>query len=147
MRRVVRIVDEIAKDRGLDPLRHQALIQIYGAREDVLVRSVADRLDIPPTLASKVVKALINAEYVTAHERPNDARASLLRVTPEGEHLLAEIDAEVRVRMTEFTRELTPDQKSAALAVFANHVGVKVAITGYKRPAAVAFPSARSLKV
>jgi DNA-binding MarR family transcriptional regulator len=147
MRRVVRIVDERAKEHGLDPLQHQALIQIFGAREHILIRDVAQRLDIPPTFASKLIKALINAQYVTAHARPGDARASLLRATAGGERLLAKIDSEVRVHMTGFTRELNSDQKAAALGIFANHVGVKVAITGIKRGTGVSIPSARSLKV
>ncbi len=60
IRRVFRIVDERGKNHGLDPLEHQALIQIYGARDgDVRVGTVAERLDISPAFASKIVKALV----------------------------------------------------------------------------------------
>jgi DNA-binding MarR family transcriptional regulator len=131
MRKVVRIVDEAAKERGLDPLEHQALIQIYGSRDEVLVRSVAERLDISPTFASKLVKNLIAERLATAHESPTDSRASLLRATPAGARLLAEIDAEVRVHVNMFARSLRPDQKSAALAIFSSHVGAEIEILSF----------------
>jgi DNA-binding MarR family transcriptional regulator len=147
MRRVVRIVDDIAKTHGLDPLAHQALIQIFGTRDDVLVRTVAERLDISPTFASKVVKQLIHLGYVTARENPNDMRAALLQVTESGERLLLDVDEEVRVRTNAFTRELSQEQKAAAMAIFANHVGVRVTVNDYITATSVPIPSARALKV
>jgi DNA-binding MarR family transcriptional regulator len=122
MRKATRIVDELAKQRGLDPLEHQALIQIYGARSEVLVRSVAERLDVSPTFASKLVKALVGAKLVTYHDSPTDLRASLVRATAEGIRLLREIDAEVRLAVNAFSRSLEPESKSAALAIFAFYV-------------------------
>lgn len=124
MRKAVRIVDDIAKTRGLDPLEHQALIQVFGARADVLVRTVAERLDVSPAFASKLVKALIVKKFLTAHDDPSDQRASLLRVTAAGERLLTEIDAEVRREMGGFTRELSPEHKAAALDIFAFYAGL-----------------------
>jgi DNA-binding MarR family transcriptional regulator len=146
IRKAVRIVDDIAKSRGLDPLEHQALIQIYGARTDVLVRTVAERLDISPTFASKLVKALISAKFVTSHDSPTDLRASLLRVTVTGVRILEEIDAEVRLQVNMFTRNLKPDQKAAALAIFAFYVGAKIEVTDYHELAEIPFPSPRARK-
>ena len=124
IRRVFRIVDERAKNHDLDPLVHQALIQIYGLREgDVRVGTVAERLDIPPAFASKLVKALALKGLVSAQPSPHDQRVSHLSVTPAGAMLLAEIDADVRVHVDFFTRALTPEQKNAALSIFAFYVG------------------------
>lgn len=143
MRKVIRIVDDAATKRGLDPLVHQALIQIYGSREDVLVRSVAERLDISPTFASKLVKTLVSKKLASATESPTDSRASHLRTTVAGSRLLAEIDADVRVQVNVFARSLTPEQKSAALAIFASHVGAHIAITGYTDGVEVPLPALR----
>ena len=143
MRKVVRIVDEIAKQRGLDPLEHQALIQIYGSRTQVLVRTVAERLDVSPAFASKLVKALIGAKLVTSHNSPSDLRASLVRATDEGARLLREVDAEVRLQVNAFTRSLQPEKKSAALAIFAFYVGAEIEVTDYVDLGAVPVPQKR----
>ena len=124
IRRVFRIVDERAKSRNLDPLEHQALIQIYGLRDsDVRVGTVAERLDIPPAFASKLVKALAGKGLVSAKPSPHDQRVSHLSATPAGATLLAEIDADVRVHVDFFTRGLTGEQKDAALSIFTFYVG------------------------
>jgi DNA-binding MarR family transcriptional regulator len=124
IRRVFRIVDERAKSRDLDPLEHQALIQIYGLRDsEVRVGTVAERLDIPPAFASKLVKALTAKGYVSAATSPHDQRVSHLSATAAGATLLAEIDADVRVHVGFFTRGLTAEQKDAAFSIFQFYVG------------------------
>ena len=56
LRRVFRIAEEQARDAGLDPLAHQALIQIYGSPDRRLrVAQLADRLDITPAFASSLL--------------------------------------------------------------------------------------------
>ncbi len=124
IRRVFRIVDERAREHDLEPLQHQALIQIYGLRDgEVRVGTIADRLDIAPAFASKLVKALTLKGLVTAAPSPGDQRASNLSTTAAGATLLAQIDADVRVHVDFFTRALTPEQKDAALSIFAFYVG------------------------
>lgn len=124
IRKVFRIVDERAKSRGLDPLEHQALIQIYGLRAaDVRIGTVADRLDIAPAFASKLVKALTAKGFVSAAPSPDDQRVSIVSATAAGARLLAEIDADVRVHVDFFTRALTSEQKTAALSIFTFYVG------------------------
>jgi DNA-binding MarR family transcriptional regulator len=126
IRKVFRIVDERAKNRGLDALEHQALIQIYGLRENaVRVGTVAERLDIAAAFASKLVKALNAKGYVESAPSPDDQRVSHLKATAAGAKLLAEIDADVRFHVDFFTRGLTAEQKTAALSIFSFYVGSK----------------------
>jgi DNA-binding MarR family transcriptional regulator len=125
IRRVFRIVDERAKSRGLEPLQHQALIQIYGARGgDVRVGTVAERLDISSAFASKIVKALVRKKLVSLADSAHDQRVTNVAATAAGIALLTEIDADVRVHVGFFTRGLTPEQKEAALSIFAFYVGL-----------------------
>lgn len=131
VRRVFRIVDERAKNRQLDPLEHQALIQIYGARDrDVRVGTIAERLNISPAFASKIVKALSAKGLVSSTGSPLDQRVTNVSATPEGITLLDEIDQDVRVHVDFFTRQLTHEQKAAALSIFAFYVGTSIEITG-----------------
>jgi DNA-binding MarR family transcriptional regulator len=125
IRKVFRIVDERAKNHGLDPLEHQALIQIYGARDgDVRVGTVADRLDISSAFASKIVKALVTKGLVVLSDDAHDQRVTNVATTAAGTALLVEIDADVRVHVGFFTRGLTTEQKDAALSIFAFYVGL-----------------------
>jgi DNA-binding MarR family transcriptional regulator len=131
IRKVFRIVDERAKRRDLEPLEHQALIQIYGARgEELRVGDVAERLDISPAFASKLVKALIGKELVLARASTRDQRVIHLRASAKGERILAEIDEDVRVHVDFFTRGLSHRQKAAALSIFAFYVGTTIEIHG-----------------
>ena len=72
LRRVFRISEEQARAAGLDPLAHQALIQIYGSPERRLrVNQLAERLDITPAFASSLLKSLVARQRPQA--RPGDA--------------------------------------------------------------------------
>ena len=109
----------------------------------MLVRTVAERLDVSPAFASKLVKALAGAKLVTSHDSPTDQRASIVRATDEGVALLSEIDAEVRLQVNAFTRNLQPANKSAALAVFAFYIGAEIEVTDYVDLGAVPVPQKR----
>jgi DNA-binding MarR family transcriptional regulator len=129
IRKVFRIVDERAKSRELDPLEHQALIQIYGARgRDLRVGDVAERLDISPAFASKLVKSLSQKGLVLSSPSLEDQRVTHLKASAKGEALLIEIDADVREHVNFFARQLTHGQKAAALSIFAFYVGTNIEI-------------------
>jgi DNA-binding MarR family transcriptional regulator len=135
MRKALRIVDESARAHDLDALEHHALIQIYGSRTDVLVRSVAERLDISSTFASKIVRRLVKDGYAAKRENPADMRATLLEITPAGQKLLAEIESQVRVQMKAFTSRLNRDQKVASIEAMARLVEARLGridVTGAK---------------
>src|SRR5262245_64351375 len=65
LRKVFRLVEDEAKRAGIDPLAHQALIQIYGSEKGALrVKELAERLDISPAFSSSLVKLLVAKHYV-----------------------------------------------------------------------------------
>src|SRR5882672_5218724 len=77
LRKVFRLVEEEAKRAGIDPLAHQALIQIYGSREGKLrVKELAERLDIAPAFSSSLVKLLVKAGYAARTRDKQDARVA-----------------------------------------------------------------------
>jgi DNA-binding MarR family transcriptional regulator len=130
IRKVFRIVDDRAKTRGLDPLEHQALIQVFGARGDLRVGDIAERLDISATFASKLVKNLTQKGLVTSMGSPHDQRVTHLKATPKGAQLLVDIDKDVREHVGFFTRRLHTNQKAAALSIFAFYAGMTIEILG-----------------
>ncbi len=118
LRKVFRLVEEEAKRAGLDPLAHQALIQIYGSENGMLrVKDVAERLDITAAFASSLVKMLAGKHHVARVRDTKDNRVTWVKITKSGRAALHRIDGEVRAHVDYFTRSLTPRQTEAALSI------------------------------
>jgi len=125
VRKVLRIVDERAKESGLEPLQHQALLQIYGTVSgDLHVNGIADRLDIAPAFASRLTKELEQRGLVSRAQSQSDRRVVTVAATPAGIELLRQIDAEVHVHVAYFQSQLSKDERLAALMIFAFYVGL-----------------------
>jgi DNA-binding MarR family transcriptional regulator len=127
VRKVVRIVDEQAKRAGLDPLEHQALVQIYGARmgEALSVNRLAERLDVAPALASRLVKSLEEKSLVRRESVQADKRMSRLFATDDSVVLLSEIDSQIHVHVDYFHKQLEDADRLPALAICAFWVGLE----------------------
>ena len=127
LRKVFRMVEEEARRAGVEPLAHQALIQIYGSPGYRLrVKEVADRLDITPAFASSLVKALVEQGYVQRERDKTDNRVIWVKVTKAGRQLLHSIDEQVQIHVDYFTANLDPKQTEAALSVLMFYVGVSI---------------------
>lgn len=128
VRRVLRIVEDEAKKRGLEPLVHQALLQIHGYEggQGINVSTLARRLDVASALASRLVRRLEEADLVQRTPSERDRRATSVTATPEGVQTLADIDQDVHFQVAYLQRELSADQRVAALSIFAFYVGLDV---------------------
>jgi DNA-binding MarR family transcriptional regulator len=125
IRRVFRIVDEQARHLGLEPLAHQALLQIYGATDDpVSVNRVAERVDIAPALASRLIRELESKKLVRRSQSKRDRRVITVTATAEGIRLLQAIDNAVHIHVAYFQQQLPEAERFAALAIFAFYVGL-----------------------
>jgi DNA-binding MarR family transcriptional regulator len=124
MRKVSRIVDDEAKLEGLDPLEHQALLQAYGAGDKLrTVSQIAERLDVAPALASRVVNSLVMKGMVIRHSSAADKRVTEIEISKEGAELARKIDHKVHIHMDYFQTQLTESQRLAALAIFTFYLG------------------------
>ena len=75
---------------GLAPQQHQALLSIRAASvDDVTIGYVATRLVLKPHSASGLIDRLEASNLVVRCNSDGDKRRSLLRLTPEGEAMLA----------------------------------------------------------
>lgn len=127
LRKVFRLVEEEAKRAGIDPLAHQALIQIYGSETGALrVKEVAERLDITPAFASSLIKSLAAKGCVARTRDRHDSRVTWVKVTKEGRALLHRIDEKVQIHVDYFTRNLTARQTEAALSILMFYAGVSL---------------------
>src|SRR5262249_19196590 len=127
LRKVFRLVEEEAKRAGIDPLAHQALIQIYGAQNGSLrVKDVAERLDITPAFASSLVKMLAAKGYISRVRDKVDSRVTWVKMTKDGRLLLHRIDEQVQFHVDYFTHTLNTAQTEAALSVLLFYAGVSL---------------------
>jgi DNA-binding MarR family transcriptional regulator len=127
LRKVFRLIEEQAKLGGLDPLEHQALIQIYGSPQMKLrVKEAAEKLDIAPAFASNILKSLEKRRLVNRLSSDHDQRVTYVVVTPEAKQLLHRIDEQVQMHVDYFTRQLTQDSREAAISILMFYVGISL---------------------
>jgi DNA-binding MarR family transcriptional regulator len=124
LRRILRLLDEQAVSGGLQPLQHQALLQIYGADSALPVSKVAERLDIAPALASRLIRQLEEKGLVERARIVGDRRVIAVKASAEGVELLRTIDESVHDRVDNFQRELSDEGKLGALATFSFYLGL-----------------------
>jgi DNA-binding MarR family transcriptional regulator len=125
LRKIFRIIEEQARAVELDSMARQALIQVYGSAKSALrIKDIAERLDITPAFASSLVKALVEKRYAIRRHTDDDRRATWIEVTESGKRMLHELDERVQIHVAYFNRQLTQDQREAALAILMFYVGV-----------------------
>ena len=133
LRKVFRLVEDKAKELGLESLAHQALLQVYGSRRQQLrVSELAERLDIAPAFASNLIKTLVKRKFLQRGSDSSDARVTILQITAGGRSLCERIDAEVRPHVDYFTSQLTPEERETALSTLMFYVGPGVTKTRRK---------------
>jgi DNA-binding MarR family transcriptional regulator len=129
IRKVLRIIDDQAKAAGLDPLEHQLLIQVFGVRARRLrITDVADRLDIAPPFASRLITGLEESGLLIRSPSEKDRRTVLIEATDAGRDLLGEINKRVHSQVGHFQQQLEEPQRLFALAIFAFYVGAAAQI-------------------
>lgn len=127
VRKVFRLIDDEARSLGLDPLEHQALIQLFGSSDRTLqMKDVASRLDVGADVASKTVRALEIKGYVRRTRSEVDRRGIYVRPTERAEELLASIDRRVRADIALLQRGLPRQLQLAALQMFAFYLGLSI---------------------
>ena len=127
LRKVFRIVEEQAKKFGLDPLAHQALIQIYGSPEmELQVNQVASRLDITPAFSSSLVRILVEKELVVRRRHEADQRVTYVAISERGREVMDAIDENVKFHVDYFVGQLTIEERESALSILMFYVGAKI---------------------
>ncbi len=124
--KVFRLVEEEARRAGLDPLAHQALIQIYGSETGALkVREVAERLDITPAFASTLVQALADRGFVLRSRDGDDQRVMWIKITGKGRSMLLPDRRAGAGRMWIISPEAISESRTeAAISILMFYAGV-----------------------
>jgi len=136
-RAVQRIIDECAKGHGIEPLEHQAMIQIYGAAESKLpIGQLAKRLNIVPALASRLVQQLEDRGFARRIRSTTDRRATYVSLTSKGVSILLSIVEVAHDEVGYFRARSSEEQRRATHEVTAFYIGSLHRKTSNERPAA-----------
>ena len=82
-----------AREVGLEPQQHQLLLAVHGLPEDTAptIGRVAERLQIQHHSAVELVDRLATKGLITRTRSSEDRREVFVKLTPRGEHILAEL--------------------------------------------------------
>ena len=110
MRRFMMFSEDAAREAGLAPQQHQALLAIKGFEKDELptIGDLAERLAIKHHSAVGLVDRLVKGGYLKRSHDEADRRRVTLTLTASGEKLLANLSAVHRDEL----RMLTPSLKA-----------------------------------
>lgn len=109
LRKFLHFSEQAARNAGLSPQQHQALLAIrgYSSREDVTVGLLAERLCSKPQSTSELVSRLQKQGLVTREISQTDGRQVLIRLTESSEEVLRRLSEAHREEL----RRLSPELK------------------------------------
>jgi DNA-binding MarR family transcriptional regulator len=109
IRRFLHVSESLAREAGLEPQQHQALLVLKGAKPDcrLTIRHLADRLLLKHHSAVGLADRLEDLGLVARSADPDDGRQVLLRLTEEGERILHRLAVAHRTELEQAAPELT----------------------------------------
>lgn len=108
LRRFMVFSEEAAREAGLAPQQHQALLAIKGFEGAPTIGDLAERLAVKHHSAVGLVDRLAKAGHLKRRQDPVDRRCVTLALTASGEKLLADLSSAHREEL----RMLTPSLKA-----------------------------------
>jgi DNA-binding MarR family transcriptional regulator len=97
----------------LPQFRLLTIISVHGPMKLV---TLAERLDVNPSTAMRMVDRLVSAELVTRGTNPRNRREVLVSLTESGHHTVAEVTARRRREIADIVRRMEPQQRAALVA-------------------------------
>jgi DNA-binding MarR family transcriptional regulator len=89
LRQFLAFSENAARDAGLAPQQHQAMLAIKGAGGCLTTGALAERLAIKPHSAVGLIDRLAEAGFITRNINPDDRRQVELRLTAGADKKLA----------------------------------------------------------
>jgi DNA-binding MarR family transcriptional regulator len=95
LRRFLAFSEAAAREAGITPQQHQALLAIKGAPgpADVTVGYLAGQLLLQPNSAAELADRMVNSGLLLREEAPDDRRRVVLSLTPSAEKALQALSA------------------------------------------------------
>ena len=108
LRRFLRFSESAARDVGLTPQQHQALLTIRGfpGREQITVGELAERLQVRHHSAVGLVDRLEAEKLIRRTRAADDRRKVYITLTARGDRLIEQLSALHREELRRMTPEL-----------------------------------------
>ncbi len=100
LRVFMRKTEQTARRSGLTPQRHLLLLMIKGApdgSERSTVTELSERLQLAQSTVTELVRRAEDAGLIVREQSESDGRVVYLRLTPEGERRLEQVDEKLTV--------------------------------------------------
>jgi DNA-binding MarR family transcriptional regulator len=82
---VIGRLDAVLRPHGLSFARYEALVLlVFSARGSLPLGKMGERLQVHPTSVTSIVRRLEGAGFVARRPHPDDGRAVLAEITPDG---------------------------------------------------------------
>ena len=109
LRQFIHFSDEAAKDAGVTPQQHQALLAIKGfpGRDRVTVGELAERLQLRHHSAVGLIDRLVAEKLVLREASEEDRRRVLIRLTNRGEKILEKLSSVHRNQLKRIGAEIS----------------------------------------
>ncbi|WP_042438796.1 MarR family winged helix-turn-helix transcriptional regulator [Streptacidiphilus albus] len=130
-----------AKDLSRTPVL--TVVEAGAAEEpprEVNIGAITENLSVDPSVASRMVSDCIQAGYLTRQASQTDGRRTVLRLTPEGEAMLANFRRQQRDAYVYITRDWNVDDRLAFAQLLLKYVD---AVNEVRRDAAPARAKSR----
>jgi DNA-binding MarR family transcriptional regulator len=89
-------LDTILKPHGLSFARYEALVLLtFSSRGSLPLGKMGERLQVHPTSITSIIQRLTADGHVTRRQHPEDGRAVLAEITPEGRSLVEAATADL----------------------------------------------------
>jgi DNA-binding MarR family transcriptional regulator len=128
--RLARAFNSVATDEGLTPTQASVLGTVVNAGP-LTVANLADIEHLNPTLLSRVIGKLVDAEYVQRRPDPNDLRSAIVEATAAGRRLQKRVIAQRAAVLIDSAADLSADETQrllAALPVLEKISGVELPV-------------------
>ncbi len=114
VRRFLRFSEEVARQHGLEPRHHQAMLAIKGLPDGAAptVGELAEQMQVQHHSAVELVDRLAQRGLVKRERSGTDRRQVLLSVTPKGERMLRELSVHTRAELRSKVPNLVRTLKS-----------------------------------
>jgi DNA-binding MarR family transcriptional regulator len=82
---VIGQLDSLLKPHGLTFARYEALVLlVFSSRGSLPLGKMGERLQVHPTSITSIARRLESSGHITRRQHPDDGRAVLAEITPEG---------------------------------------------------------------
>ncbi|MNJ92829.1 Transcriptional repressor MprA [compost metagenome] len=117
--------DDVLADYNLSSGRFTLLFLLKNSPEGLMPSELSAKVGVTQATISGLINGLEKMKLVARHSHEKDGRSFVIKITPEGESLIAEIFPRWYPRMMSFWSKVSSDEKSGMNTLLARMIESK----------------------